>query len=401
MFSPESPAPCELQFGIQVQYLARPGDLEPFPDPLEGYGLRTKWEARREERRRYQAHLLQSNGLQSAVQLERSGSGPMYVVDASTFPSYTERDEKYILFRYWQIRGIAGLKPLVDFAYWYETELQTPILPEREAAADMPLVSQALHILYDGHYQAIHLSKCCGMFFHTSPVQGLDVRHAQRVATLVFLLEVPLLFRLCAHSRGDQFLKLERGARFVLERRDMEHTEEVFADEVDAWLPCSFLETNRDKMRRLWGALDVDGVGRMIEAGVEVSGRTDTTALRVNRRCLSVDTYGYSLEFRHAQASFNAVFVRHWAELLLLIVKLAALPRQDYSSLVERLWETIDGATNESDIWPQLLRQLNAKTPVTWGSTIDEAYWAARVPMNMDPGNDNPDVGPDQIALTG
>ncbi|KAM4062054.1 hypothetical protein HRG_008922 [Hirsutella rhossiliensis] len=415
MASQENSAPRKLQFGIQVRYASRPGELEPFPSPFSGYSDRVKRELGREDRRAYQAQALQSNGLQSGLELpavsesgcshesfrdyaplEILAGGNVRIMDPSTIP-LAKRDGKNIRSKYWLIRsGLEHERPKA-FVGWYNTELNSPILPEEGATYGFSRVARALCTIYMAN--KIHQSRSCVMHFHVSPVEGLEVRQAQRAATLVFLLEVPLLFRLSIRTRGNLPLELERGATFVLQNREMWPEEEVFADEVETWLSRSFLQTHRDKMRQLWGALDIEGVGKMIEADQKVFSPFDKTALRVDCHLHPDGTRDYSLEFSHAQASFNMPFVNNWTKLLLLIVKLADLPCQKYSKLVEKLWEIVDGVTDKSTIWPQLLKELNAQTPKTWNYSIDEAYWATRVRENMDPMNDYPGVGFGHMAM--
>jgi hypothetical protein len=350
----------EIQFGIEIEFLTPPVSLSQtsrcIPD--------------RDRIFHYFATALQRSGLQAAFLLDKDYPGnsgessdnndqgetetqfyvkarrgsiiktknnpDMYIMNPLSSAQWLKDGaEQNPLFRYWLIKAESDINGHGKHAAWQPTELNSPILRESEANNLFPGINTALHTIWTAHPAKVHVNDSCGLHIHVSPAspEGLTVLQVQRVATLVMVLENNLLFHLCSPIRRRVHHQLTKASALAYAKAGPASSTAAAAN-----LPSNIFQNGsmNKAMNLLWSASDLDQVRQMLSRHTKIRD-AKFTALHVNTQTHEDDSHTNSLEFRHAQASFNQSFVDNWVCLILTICKVAFLPAERYKLVVAML----------------------------------------------------------------
>lgn len=276
----------------------------------------------------------------------------MYIMNPLSSASWTKAGAKENpLFRYWLVKAESDICGHGKHAAWQPTELNSPILRESEANNLFPGLNTAMYAVWTAHPAKVHVNDSCGLHVHVSPAlvpslaqrrdqgqgqgrkQRLSALQAQRVATLVVVLENNLLFHLCSPIRRRVHHQLAAASSLA-------HARNTAASPLaEANLPPNMLlgaGTIEKAVKLLWTASDLDQVRQMLSRHAKIRDAR-FTALQINAHTHEDDGVTNTLEFRHAQASFNQGFVDNWVRLVLTLCKVAFLPAERFKLVVAML----------------------------------------------------------------
>ncbi|KAH6610099.1 hypothetical protein Trco_000119 [Trichoderma cornu-damae] len=373
---PKSPSlATEIQFGVELEFLAPPISLsQASPASPASPDVPS-----RDRIFHFFASALQQSGLQAAFLLDRDSDGEqnelrarapkgsivrtkhnpdMYAMNPLSAAQWLRAGARENpLFRYWLVKAESDVCGHGKHAAWQPTELNSPILRESEANNLFPGLNTALYAVWTAHPARAHVNDGCGLHVHVSPAsaEGLTLLQAQRVATLVAVLENGLLFHLCSPVRRRVHHQLATASALAAAKAG------PAAAAAAANLPPNIPVggTMGKAMNLLWSASDLGQVGQMLARHAKVRGAR-STALHVKTHVREDDGVGSTLEFRHAQASFSHGFVDNWVRLVLTLCKVAFLPAERYKLV---------------DSWKTLLKLLNDFAPANWHGRSSEQYW--------------------------
>ncbi|KAH0494483.1 hypothetical protein TgHK011_001100 [Trichoderma gracile] len=277
------------------------------------------------------------------------------------------------LLRYWLLKAGVENKAEVQrqgvHLDWQPMELSSPMLRESEANNLFPGINTAVYETWTAHPAKLNTHIACGLHVQVGPAvvpslgimaslsQGLtqgfqrqgrgstsrEVQpprptlttiQAQRVATLVVVLEDKLLFHLCHPSRRRVLHQLATGSGLA-------HAPNAPACPLaQSNLPPNILAGSgpvERAVKHLWTATDIDHVQQLLSLHPRTRDKSRTTALHVTAHAHEDDGVTHALEFRHAQAVFSQSFVDNWTRLALTICKAAFLPVERFKLLVAML----------------------------------------------------------------
>lgn len=344
----------EIQFGIQVEFLAPPVCPNQTSHSISD----------RNRMFHYFASALHMSGLQAAFLLDHGNDNDndqastegnqlritapkgsivktkhnpdMYIMNPLSFAQWLNADTaQNPLCSYWLIKAGSDIGH-GKHAAGQPTELSSPTLRESEANNLFPGINTALYGVWTAHPAKVHIGSDCGLHVSISPVsaEGLTVLQAQRVATLVMVLENNLLFHLCSPVRRRVHQQLIKASALVYSKAGTTSSPAATAN-----LPLNILHDNNmnKALNILWGASDLNQVRQMLAHHSKTRNTTASTALHMTTQTHEDDSTTNSLGFRHAQASFNQSFVDNWVRLILTICKVAFLPAERYKLVVAML----------------------------------------------------------------
>ncbi|KAL7902682.1 hypothetical protein HDV63DRAFT_25858 [Trichoderma sp. SZMC 28014] len=343
----------EIQFGIQVEFLAPPVSPNQSSQTISN----------RHRIFHYFASALQKSGLQAALLLnhdaetneiqeqesELRATAPkgsiiktkhnpdMYIMNPLSLVHWLNAGAvQNPLCRYWLLQASSDIGHDGKHAKWQPTRLSSPALRESEANNLFPGLNTALYGIWTAHPAKVHVASDCGLHVSVSPVsaEGLTVLQAQRVATLVIVLENNLLFHLGSPVRRGIHQQLVKASAIFRSKAESSSSPAATAN-----LPLNILHngTMNRALNILWGASDLNQINQMIAHHPKTRHLTASTALRITTQTHEDDSTINSLEFRHAQASFSQSFVDNWVRLILTICKVAFLPTEMYKLVVAML----------------------------------------------------------------
>ncbi|PTB67636.1 hypothetical protein BBK36DRAFT_1197367 [Trichoderma citrinoviride] len=381
-FSLPKPQPAislvtEIQFGIKLEFRAPPVSAShPWPEMSD-----------RDRSLFYFASALQRSGLQAAFLLDKEDSGGIrkdsededateaqgsqltqvpnrYIVKTkhnpdmfimnpqSSAPWINAGAKNNPLLRYWLLKAGTENKSEVErqgtHLNWHPMELSSPMLRESEANNLFPGINTAIYDLWTAHPAKLNTHYACGLHVQVGPAVVPDTQtprptlttlQAQRVATLVVVLEDKLLFHLCLPSRRRVHHQLATGSGLA-------HAPNAPASALaEANLPPNILTGSgpvEKAIKHLWTAADIDHVQQMLSLHPRRTRDREarTTALHIVAHAHEDDAGGgvtHALEFRHAQAAFSQGFVDNWTRLVLTVCKAAFLPAERFKLLVAML----------------------------------------------------------------
>lgn len=346
----------KIQFGIQVEFLAPP--IPPSqPSQIVSNHHRIFHSF---------ASALQTSGLQAAFLLDH-GSGDnenseteeqerqlratapkasiiktkhnpdMYIMNPLSLVQWLSAGAvQNPLCRYWLIQASSDIGHHGKHAAWQPARLSSPTLRESEANNLFPGINTALYGLWTAHPAKVHSGSDCGLHVSVGPVsaEGLTVLQAQRVATLVIVLENNLLFHLCSPVRRGVHQQLIRASALVHSKAGSASSAAATAN-----LPLNILHngTMNKALNILWSASNLAQIRQMIAHHPKTRDPAPSTALRIATQTHEDDSTINSLEFRHAHASFSQSFVDNWVRLILTVCKVAFLPTEIYKLVVAML----------------------------------------------------------------
>ncbi|KAL6891666.1 hypothetical protein HDV57DRAFT_308435 [Trichoderma longibrachiatum] len=277
------------------------------------------------------------------------------------------------LLRYWLLKaGIENkteVQRLGVHLNWHPMELSSPMLRESEANNLFPGINTAIYEMWTAHPAKLNTHSACGLHIEVGPAvvpslgiiaslsQGLTqsfqrqdrgttnrqvqaprptltTLQAQRVATLVVVLEDKLLFHLCHPSRRRVYHQLSSASGLA-------HAPNA--------PPCPLAEANlppnvltgsgpvEKAIKHLWTATAIDQVQQLLSLHPRTRDKSRTTALHITAHAHEDDGVTHAIEFRHAQAVFSQSFVDNWTRLVLTVCKAAFLPVERFKLLVAML----------------------------------------------------------------
>lgn len=343
----------EIQFGIQVEFLAPPvSPTQPsqttsnrhrifhyFASALQKSGLQAAFlldhEAQEQEQEQEQENQLRSTAPKGSI-AKTKHNPDMYIMNPSSLAQWLSAGAvQNPLCRYWLIRAGSDIGHDGKHAAWQPAQLSSPTLRESEANNLFPGINTALYGIWTAHPAKVHVASACGLHVSVSAASAaegltLTALQAQRVATLVIVLENNLLFHLGSPARRRVHQQLIKASALVHARAAATSSPAATAN-----LPLNILHngTMNKALNVLWGASDLDQIRQMIAPHHEAA----STALCITTQTHEDDSTVSSLEFRHAQASFSQSFVDNWVRLLLTICKVAFLPAEIYKLVVAML----------------------------------------------------------------
>ncbi|KAL6880885.1 hypothetical protein J3F83DRAFT_720190 [Trichoderma novae-zelandiae] len=275
------------------------------------------------------------------------------------------------LLRYWLLK--AGIEDRNEVERqgthltWQPMELSSPLLRESEANNLFPGINTAVYEIWTAHPAKLNTHNACGLHVQVGPAvvpslgiiaslsQGLTqgfprqdqgtrvsqtprptltTLQAQRVATLVVVLEDKLLFHLCLPSRRRVHHQLATGSGLA-------HGPNAPASALaEANLPPNILTGSgavERAAKHLWTATDIDQVRQLLARHPRTRDKTRGTALHMAAHAHEDDGVTHALEFRHAQAAFSQGFVDNWTRLVLTVCKAAFLPAERFKLVVAML----------------------------------------------------------------
>lgn len=342
----------EIQFGIQVEFLAPPISLHQTTQSTPDRNLIFH----------YFASTLQRAGLQAAFLLDHDNNDQaeteenqlrtttpkgsiiktkhnpdMFIMNPLSFAQWLKAGAaENPLRRYWLINASSDIGRRGKHAAWQPAELSSPALRESEANNLFPGINTALYGVWTAHPAKVHIGSDCGLHVSVSSAsaEGLTVLQAQRVATLVMVLENNLLFHLCSPAHRGVHQQLIKASALVYSK-----AESTSSPEATANLPLNILHNNAMNkiLNILWGASNLSQVRQMLAHHLKPRDPTVPTALHITTQTHEDDSTTHSLSFRHAQSSFNQSFVDNWVRLILTICKVAFLPAERYKLVVAML----------------------------------------------------------------
>lgn len=299
------------------------------------------------------------------------------------FPSELRKAGMY---RYWVIKSEFNISDDPRYDTWISCELNTPIIPE-EVACDITReftdMNKALTVMYETFAPDVpHITPAMsGLHVHLALEDGTTFDYFKRVLTLALILDQSLLFPLCDPDRQTQNRKFLTDAK--LRNSDFLIPADMTPDAYGrAHLPDSLVAAQPRVLGAIWDArnfADLSNVtdhprvlGNML---APVKCKTFTTGVRGK-------VHG-TIEFRHAQASFSASFVRNWVKLVLAIGRVALLETGEFRRAVAEIWTATGGSVEGLKPGHVVLETLQALSDAAkragMPKSLDVDYWRERM----------------------
>lgn len=243
--------------------------------------------------------------------------GPDRVDSGATHPGY----------RYWLVKDEDDLWG--EEQGWVAAKCSSPILTHSQASTQTARALGAIRTSVNGRTR-VH--ERCGYHVHVSQGGDVTLKFVRRVATLVFLLEDEVLFNLVHAARRQQNASLATKSNFSAMCSSPRNSQAVEAGFLQ--LPASVRDRFGHKLRHLWTTHNIDDMQQLLLA-VPTCYMKTALALKVHEHPDGSETW--TIEFRHAQASFEANFVNAWMNLVVAICKMAMLPPAAFATQIDQL----------------------------------------------------------------
>lgn len=237
--------------------------------------------------------------------------------ESSIYPDYN----------YWLIKDEDDLWG--DEQGWVAAKCSSPILSHPQATNDARKALTSIQASTNGRVMVNHR---CGYHIHVSQGGDIGLEFTRRVTTLVFLLENHVLFPLVHPSRQEQNGPLATTSTFSTLRSSPGNAKEISAGFLQ--LPGTVRNEHGHKLRHLWTADNMDELQQLLLAIPRCYTKT-ALALKVHEH--PDDSETWTLEFRHAQASFELGFFQAWMNLVVAICQLAMLPSDNFAAQLSSL----------------------------------------------------------------
>ena len=306
--------------------------------------------------------------------------------------------------KYWVVKHEVGLGDTApsEYAGWVPAELNTRIMEQQEAEGAFRSVKTAIRTLHESVGGAMHINPSCGLHVHVSPTEGMAARHMQRLASMLIIIEWPLLFRLVATHRQlhqctaakaiDHYMHWIGGPESEDKKAAVIRTSDMYED-----IPVAMIREHIDRLVTVWDMqtpLDFESMFSRMPVG---PGEQCTVAFRDHGDSSESQ---YSLEFRHAQASMSASFVDCWVKLVLAIFRTIFMPPYQFKRVMTRLWAVLHGDRAEDQVWSHMLHVFNDEASGHWKGALDIGYWQARLASDIQRRSAGMDVDDDQLVVT-
>lgn len=396
----------KVQFGVELEFNVLPA---PLPRPIPAGVLSPSLLDNVKAYHTFAAlsETLRHLGFRAAVCLDRVEESLLFtgsdVIGLHPTPSNSFQDKRMIYMpagdvdlhdpeackstRFWVVGSevfIGGEAGSV-FQRWVSTELRTPILPESEARRGFRKLNRAMeeiHYMTMGH---IHINSRCGMHVHVSPANGMSLRSVRRLATLMLLIEEPLLFRICATHRRMKNGTVEQaivhfarrtGAASCGERRRRVLRDPDFLEDI----PESLAGLSMKNVSVPWCCRSHSDFGALFTRMHQPGVLQCALAFREHEEA---GPEQYSLEFRHAQGSMYKAFVDNWVLVVLAVCKVCLLQPDKFRGVLESIGRELQvhGPTGSVEI---LLRTLHGAVLENFGLQLDTHFWLRRLASSIE-----------------
>jgi hypothetical protein len=205
---------------------------------------------------------------------------------------------------------------------WVAVECSSPVMSPATVANDTKRVLQAIQASTEATTRLTHKF---GLHLHVSQSEGsLSLKFAKRVATIVFAIEDDILWELVRPNMRYENGSLGTTSNF---NRGFKRSSTGLSDGFEL-LPNVLLDVSERQMRNLWGATSLEELEWQLQA---VAVFETKNALSLSRHEHPDGTMTWTIEFRHAQSSLDASFVKSWTSVVVGICKVAMLPDDLYS----------------------------------------------------------------------
>ncbi|UNI17997.1 hypothetical protein JDV02_004298 [Purpureocillium takamizusanense] len=252
-------------------------------------------------------------------------------------------------FNYWFVTHEASIVSVVNersitvpAGYrWYSTEITSPILSDQqELDGGLPTLRKALAGVQNE--VKIWLNSECGLHVHISPPDAeLDIVVARRLTALIFLLERPLLLRVCHSGRSNA-----AHARLISSDSDIAKNPVP-----SAGLCATYLYEVVELRRTLHGSKSrcPDEI-HTFQAVCAILSAPDCKSLAERLRvpkvggggggkcALALSKFG-TAEFRYPEASFDVDYVSSWVNVVRRIFAIASGPDAEYAAKLCEIYE--------------------------------------------------------------
>lgn len=307
---------------------------------------------------------------------------------------------------------------------WEAIEVSTPVFTRKDLLRGIPQLTTFLQALRDINIP-IAVNTTCGLHIHTGFQGGMTLHKAKKVVTLALLLEMGLLFPLCARTREDNYWaqrntgfsilmpRLTKGTegtegiwgQFELEPKTgpllhsspefRRHIPEAADFTYSKWLGTRNADDFTRAVAALWHIADLPGIYAAVQ---DENGSRCALALCLRLksgethaslgsggpwRKNPVPTHEYegtpsTFEFRHMQMSFNLELLRNWTTIISRIMEVASLEAPEYKTMVLRIIGTLKQAQEQNSplVWQNLLRTLRLEQQIPFWETQLQGYEA-------------------------
>lgn len=299
--------------------------------------------------------------------------------------NFVDKTSRNSIFRYWLTKFEQHLSQDERYSQWITTELNSPILREEAVYStgfsDLDTALTTIHSAYD---EAPHITDSCGLHVHLGVETDMTLPYAKRVVSLAFVLDRPLLFPLCSPGR-------KRVHRPIVRNSDLGSSNDTFSEEYELMdeildhLPKSLLDAETRVLARMWAAESFHALQLLTEYDSKRYGGFPGTAFKSYSSGSGLHNV-YTIEFRHAQASFRRSFVQNWSRIVLAIGRVALLPADRFKAAMDRIWmiyeesHTSEIESDEGQICIPTLKALSdAAIEAGAPGPLDVSFWQNRL----------------------
>ncbi|KAH0491130.1 hypothetical protein TgHK011_002572 [Trichoderma gracile] len=259
-------------------------------------------------------------------------------------------------------------------------EVTSPILSQAELRAGLPQTGQILSAIRNSGL-TISAHTECGLHFHVGVKSGMTLNIAKKAATLVMLLELPLLKKFASEERSESrfwFIPISKRSEFIsyADRYHDEVTDAIASPELRQHVPnlaeMKPAEWNSNEPKRMHLALNqiwlTDSIWRLSTGFFSYEGQKASLVLCTRERngdSASEPVPGApdnlegtpsTLEFRYPPMSFDIDFVKSWAEIGCRIVEIATRDTAAFRQVATDLLKELE--RNDASQWERLLKVL-------------------------------------------
>ncbi|KAL6872954.1 hypothetical protein J3F83DRAFT_772220 [Trichoderma novae-zelandiae] len=259
-------------------------------------------------------------------------------------------------------------------------EITSPILSHAELRAGLPQTRQVLSAIRNSNL-TISAHTECGLHFHVGVKSGMTLNIAKKAATLVMLLELPLLKRFASPERTERrywFIPITTKSSFIsyADRLYDEVTDANASHELRQHMPDlskqNPAEWNNNDPNSLHLAVNeiwlTDSMWKLSMGLHSYEGQKASLVLCTRERngqSASEPPRGMpdnlegtpsTLEFRYPPMSFDIDFVKCWAEIGCRIVEIATRDTAAFRQVATDLLKELQ--TNDASLWERLLKVL-------------------------------------------
>jgi hypothetical protein len=260
--------------------------------------------------------------------------------------------------------------PLSIKRSWDGVELTTPVFHSGELDSGLPTMNTALTNLRQLGLQ-ISADDSCGMHVHVGVETGMTILLAQKITTLVILLENTLLLRLVAPPRWksgfsmpiceNSSLVTDMDLHSPLEdptalNQHVPHMNTMEPGKWNNWYPKNIYKM----LNGVWGSTILADLSlrlkkaRVLRCGFAMSLRDHNVS--VSDRGENLERSPTTVEFRYSQMTFDHELLRNWTEILSGIVVIAQGDAEKFKRCVEKIIK-INGE-DDKDVWKGLMTDV-------------------------------------------